>query len=311
MVRPDAIELLPKLVWHYDQPFADSSAIPTYLVAKLTREHVTVALTGDGSDELFAGYERFAAARLAEVYRRVPQFLQRALAHLLVGLPESTRYDGFVRRARRFVDYATLPLAESYLGWVGIFHDGFARDLLVDGADVDPLTHFKTYFDHADGQDQVGELLAVHAKTCLRGDLLVKTDRMTMANSLEARCPFLDQELIEFAGQLPSALKLKRLTTKYILKKALEGIVPREIIHRKKHGFSVPVGHWFRTTLKDYVRDTLLSSRAIRRNYFREETVRRLIEEHQGGRRDHAHRLWALLTFEIWHRVFIDEEINP
>jgi asparagine synthase (glutamine-hydrolysing) len=311
VVRPDAVDLLPKLVWHYDQPFADSSAIATYLVSKLTREHVTVALTGDGSDELFAGYERFAATRLAEAYRRTPQLMQAALGHLLRALPESTSYDGFVRRARRFVENAPLPLAQRYLGWVGIFHDGFLRELLADDTDVAPVSHFKTYFEQVQDVDPIGQLLSVNIKSYLPGDLLVKTDRMTMANSLEARCPFLDQELLEFAARIPSDLKLKRLTTKYILKRALEGYVPREIIQRKKHGFGVPVGHWFRTSLKDYVRRVLLSPQALRRGYFREEALRRLIEEHQNGKRDHSHRLWALLSFEMWHRVFLDQEIIP
>jgi asparagine synthase (glutamine-hydrolysing) len=306
IVRPDAIELLPKLVWHYDQPFADSSAIATYLVAKLTREHVTVALTGDGSDELFAGYERFVAARLAEVYRGTPQVLQAALTHLLRALPESTRYNGFVRRARRFVENAPLPLAQSYFGWVGIFRDGFLRELLAEDTDVDPVAHFQTCFDQVQDLDPISQLLYVNTKTYLPGDLLVKTDRMSMANSLEARSPFLDQELMEFAAHIPSRLKLRGMTTKYILKRALEGLVPEEIIRRKKHGFGVPVGRWFRTDLKDYVREVLLSPLALRRGYFNEAALRRLIDEHQNGRCDHGHRLWALLTLEVWHQVFID-----
>ena len=306
IVRPDAIDLLPKLVWHYDQPFADSSAIATYLVSKLTREHVTVALTGDGSDELFTGYERFAAAHLAEVYRGTPQVVQAALTHLLRALPESTRYNGFVRRARRFVENAPLPLAQCYLGWVGIFHNGFIRELLAEDTDVDPVAHFQTCFDQVQGLDAISQLLYVNTKTYLHGDLLVKTDRMSMANSLEARSPFLDQELVEFAARIPSCLKLRGFTTKYILKRALEGLVPHEIIRRKKHGFGVPVGRWFRTDLKNYVREVLLSPLAMRRGYFKEEALRRLINEHQSGKREHGHRLWALLTLEIWHQVFID-----
>ncbi|OGP66150.1 MAG: asparagine synthase (glutamine-hydrolyzing) [Deltaproteobacteria bacterium RBG_13_53_10] len=310
VVRPNAVDLLNKLVWHYDQPFADSSAIPTYLVSQLTREHVTVALTGDGGDELFAGYDRFAAARLAETYRRTPQFVQTALAHLFRALPESTSYNGFVRRARRFVENAPLPLAQRYLGWVGIFQNGFIRELLNDENDADPGGHFQGYFDRVQEVDPIGQLLYVNTKTYLPGDLLVKTDRMTMANSLEARCPFLDQELVEFAARIPTDLKLRGLTKKYILKEALKGIVPREIIHRKKHGFGVPVGRWFQNELKDYLREILLSSQALRRGYFKEETLRRLIDEHQSGRREHGHRLWALLTFEMWHRVFIDRNTN-
>jgi asparagine synthase (glutamine-hydrolysing) len=310
VVRPDAIDLLPKLVWHYDQPFADSSAIPTYLVSKLTREHVTVALTGDGGDELFAGYDRFAAARVAESYRRTPQWTQAALARLARAFPESTHYNGFVRRVRRFVENAPLPLAERYLGWVGIFHQDFVRELVAGEVRTDPVEHFQSYFDPVRNADPISQLLFVNAKTYLPGDLLVKTDRMTMANSLEARSPFLDQDLLEFAAGIPVDLKLKGITTKYILKRALEGIVPREILRRKKHGFGVPVGRWLRTGLKDYIRDLLLSPGALSRGYFRKESLERLIAEHLEGWRDHGHRLWALATFEIWHRVFIDPELD-
>jgi asparagine synthase (glutamine-hydrolysing) len=311
LVSPDAIDLLPKLVWHYDQPFADSSAIPSYLVAQMAREHVKVTLTGDGGDELFAGYERFAAAQLAENYSRTPHFLQNIAKRLLGSLPESTSYRNFVRRARRFVDSAALPLNERYLHWVGIFSSELISDLLVDRSDFNPVAHFQTYFDSGQETDLIGELLSVNMKTYLPGDLLVKTDRMTMANSLEARCPFLDQHLAEFAAGIPSKLKLKGMTTKYILKRALQGIVPDEIIHRKKHGFGVPVGRWFRTNLKRYLHETLLSPEALQRGYFHESPLRRLINEHQSGKRDHGHRLWALLTLEIWHRIFIDQEISP
>jgi asparagine synthase (glutamine-hydrolysing) len=311
VVRPDTIDLLPKLVWHHDQPFADSSAIPTYLVSKLTKEHVTVALTGDGGDELFAGYERFAAALLAEKYRLTPQFLQAGLTHLFRVLPESTRYDGFVRRVRRFVENAPLPLAERYLGWVGIFDTDFVGELVGESTSIEPQAHFQEYFQSVQDVDPIGQLLYVNTKTYLPGDLLVKTDRMSMANSLEARCPFLDQKLLEFAASIPSALKLRGLTTKYILKKALIGQIPLEIIHRKKHGFGVPIGRWFRTDLKDYVGEVLLSSRALRRGYFKEEILRKLVDDHQSGRRDHGHQLWSLLTFEIWHQVFIDQDVTP
>jgi asparagine synthase (glutamine-hydrolysing) len=311
VVKPDAIELLPKIVWHYDQPFADSSAVPTYLVAQLTREHVKVALTGDGGDELFAGYERFAAARMAENYRRTPHLLQNTVKQCLDIMPEATTYRSFVRRARRFVDSAALPLPERYLHWVGIFPPSLTNELLTAEGGADPVSHFQAYFDPACDSDLIGQLLSVNMKTYLTGDLLVKTDRMTMANSLEARCPFLDHQLLEYACGIPSDLKLNGMTTKYILKRAMRDIVPPEIIRRKKHGFGVPIGQWFRTSLKDYVRDLLLSPNAVRRGYFREEVLRGLLDEHQTGKRDHGHRLWALLTFEVWHRVFIDQELSP
>jgi asparagine synthase (glutamine-hydrolysing) len=311
LVTPDAIDLLPTLVWHYDQPFADSSAIPSFLVAQMSREHVKVALTGDGGDELFAGYERFAAARVAENYRRTPRLLQNSVKQLLGIMPEATTYRSFVRRARRFVDSAALPLPERYLNWVGIFSPSQINELLTDAIESDPVSHFQTYFDSSHDGDLIGQLLTVNMKSYLPGDLLVKTDRMTMANSLEARCPFLDHQLLEFSCTIPSKLKLKGMTTKYILKRALEGILPKEIIHRQKHGFGVPVGQWFRTSLKSYLHETLLSREALARGYFCEPTLRRLIGEHESGKRDHGHRLWALLSLEVWHRVFIDQEADP
>ena len=311
MVKPDAIELLPKLVWHYDQPFADSSALPTYYVAQLTREHVKVALTGDGGDELFAGYERFAAARIAEFYRHAPPLLRGAVSRLVHALPESTSYHGLVRRARRFFESAPLPLPERYLEWVGIFKPDFLHELLLDAIEIDPAGHFRGYFDPRQAADPIAQLLTVNMASYLPGDLLVKTDRMTMANSLEARCPFLDDQLIACASKIPSQLKLKGMTTKYVLKRALEGTLPWEIIWRKKHGFGVPVGRWFRTGLKDFLCDAILSPEALQRGYFRAEAVRGLVGEHMSGKRDHGHRLWALLTFEIWHRLFIDQEVSP
>jgi len=308
VVQPDAVDLLPALVRYYDEPFADSSAIPTYLVAQLTRRHVTVALTGDGGDELFAGYERFAAARLAERYRRLPGFLRRAAGLVVRRLPESTAYRGFARRARRFVDSANLPLAECYLNWVGLFDADMRRSLLSpwpDLAGADVLAEYQARFEQASALDPVGQLLYVNATTYLPGDLLVKTDRMTMAHGLEARCPFLDQELIGLAAGIPPALKLRGMTTKYILKQAAEKLLPREIVKRPKHGFGVPVGRWFRQELHDYVRDVLLSPRARQRDYFDPVAVERLIEQHQRGQRDWGHQLWTLLTFELWHQTYL------
>ncbi|MBC7250915.1 MAG: asparagine synthase (glutamine-hydrolyzing) [Anaerolineae bacterium] len=314
VVQPDAVDLLPALVRHYDEPFADSSAIPTYLVARLTRQHVTVALTGDGGDELFAGYERFAAARLSANYRRLPGFLRRVVGGVVRRLPESTAYRGFARRARRFVDATDMPLAGRYLSWVGLFSGDMCRELLSSWGDSpadEVLADYQARFERAAERGLVNQLLYVNATTYLPGDLLVKTDRMTMAHALEARCPFLDQELIELVAAIPPALKLRGMTTKYILKRAAEKLLPREIVHRPKHGFGVPVGRWFRQELSDYVRDVLLSPRARQRGYFDPVVVARLIEEHQRGRRDWGHQLWTLLTFEMWHRIYLDADADP
>lgn len=308
VVEPDAVELLPKLVWHHDQPFADSSAIPTYLVSQLTRQHVTVALSGDGGDELFAGYERFAAARLAERWAWMPGWVWDAAARLLHALPESTTYRGVVRRARRFFEAAGLPPLDRYLSWVGLFSAELREKVLASGTEMDVRASFHRYLDQVRDMDPISQLLYLNTKTYLADDLLVKADRMSMAHGLETRSPFLDHELVHWAARLPVDLKLQGTSTKYILKRALHGLVPDDIIDRPKHGFGVPVGCWFRAELSGYVRETLLGRRALDRGYFRPEGLRWLIEQHQTGRRDFGHQLWTLLTFEVWHRVFIDRE---
>jgi asparagine synthase (glutamine-hydrolysing) len=308
VVQAEAWDLIPKLVWHYDEPFADSSAIPTYLVSQLTRQHVTVALSGDGGDELFAGYERFAAARLAQRYCRLPGWIRRLVSSTLDFLPESTAYRDLVRRARRFARGAALPLLEGYLGWVSIFSDELRDQILLQTSELAPVPDYRQYWDDVEGDD-IARLLYLNIQTYLLDDLLVKADRTSMANSLEVRSPFLDSELVRFAATIPSELKLKGTTTKHILKQAFADLVPPEIVHRPKHGFGVPVGRWFRTSWRDYIQEILLSPRALQRGYFDEGGLRWLIDQHLSGQRDFGHALWTLLTLELWHQNFIDGEI--
>jgi len=306
IVQPDAVALLPFLVWQHDQPFADSSAIPTYLVSKHTREHVTVALTGDGGDELFAGYERFHAAQLAARYRRAPAVLRRGIGSVVRRLPEATSYRGPVRRARRFVEGAALPPAEAYFSWVRVHDDAQIHDLYAGPPGPDPTAHFTAQFDPDDARDFTAQLLDVNLRTYLPDDLLIKADRSSMAASLEARSPLLDHALVELAARIPSNLKLRGGVAKYILKQAAADLLPADIIHRPKHGFGVPVGRWFREGMREYAREILLDPLALGRGCLREDAVRRLLDEHASGRRDHGARLWLLLTFEWWHRLFID-----
>ena len=310
VVEPNAIELLPELVWHYDQPFADSSAIPTYLVAKHTRQYVTVALTGDGGDELFAGYDRFRAAHMAERYSRLPAPLHSLLRGTLGMLPESTAYRGFARSANRFVAAARLPLEERYLSWVRVVSDEWLAALLDDGRAQAVRMHYAAYFEGQRNGDLTARLLDVNMRTYLPDDLLIKIDRMSMAVSLEARAPFLDHNLVEFMAGVPSNLKLRGSTSKHILKQALRGILPDEIIERRKHGFGVPVGRWFRNELADFAQDVLLAPRALQRGYFAEEAVRGIFNAHLSGRRDLGPMLWSLLTFELWVQRFIDEGVG-
>lgn len=309
IVEPDAIDLLPFLVWHHDQPFADSSAIPTYLVSQHTRDHVTVALSGDGGDELFAGYERFYAANLAARYRRLPGPLQAAASALINRLPEATSYRGRVQRIRRFVEGASQPFEAAYFSWVRLFSDEQLGALLASDSAPSPTAHFTALFDPHDRRDLTARLLDVNLTTYLPDDLLIKADRASMAASLELRAPFLDHRLVELAARIPANLKLDGSQTKMILKAVASDVLPPEIIHRKKHGFGVPVGRWFRDDLAGYARDVLLDPSTLGRGYFQPAAVTRLLDEHISGERNHGQHIWLLLTFEWWHRLFIDATV--
>ncbi len=309
IVEPEVLNLVEELVWYHDQPFGDSSAVPTYLVSKLAREHVTVALTGDGGDELFAGYDRFRAARLARVYDRLPDTAQQAIGGVVDRLPESTTYRGIARRAGRFVRTAQLPLSERYLSWVRYTPAAWVTALLGGQGEQTVQEHYASLLaghEDAGGPAVVARLLDLNLRTYLPDDLLVKSDRCSMAASLEARSPFLDHHLLQFVAEIPVYLKLRRGTSKYILKRAFRGLLPDRIIDRKKHGFGVPVGAWFRGELADYARDTLLGKRAAGRGIFDVDAVRAMVEAHTSGQRDLGHALWTLLTFELWMRRYFD-----
>lgn len=312
IVRPDALEVLPTLVEHYGEPFADSSAIPTYYVARETRKHVTVALNGDGGDESFAGYERYAAMRLAERYHRIPAMLRESVVSQAVGLiPSSETSRSRVRDVKRFLGAASLPKVERYLRWVSVFDHNAKRDLYSEkfwqetqnqqAADL-----IGPWFAHANGSGIVDAALLTDLMTYLPNDLLVKVDIATMAVSLEARSPFLDHKVIEFAASLPEKYKLRGLTTKYLLKKVLQKLLPQENLDRRKMGFGVPIGHWFRGQLQPFLRETILSEKALKRGLFDPDSLKRLVELHVSSERDHSHQLWTLLMLELWFQRFID-----
>src|SRR5947209_7342232 len=312
IVRPDAMEVLPLLVEHYGEPYADSSAIPTYYVSRETRRHVTVALNGDGGDECFAGYERYAAMRLSETYRKLPGVLRERVIRQAVGLlPSSELRRGRVRSLKRFLRAASLPPVERYLRWVSVFDPVAKRELYTDEflgetSGQDAAAWLAPWFARVNGAGVVDAALLADTMTYLPNDLLVKVDIASMAVSLEARSPFLDHHVIEFAASLPEGLKLRRLTTKYLLKRALRGLLPRENLTRGKMGFGVPVGHWLRGPMQGFLRENLLSERSARRGLLRADAVRRLVELHTRGERDYAHQLWTLLMLELWFQRFID-----
>jgi len=312
IVRPDALEVLPTLVEHYGEPYADSSAVPTYYVAKETRKHVTVALNGDGGDESFAGYERYIAMGLTEKYRRVPSFLRESVIKETVNLiPSSPLKRSRVKSAKRLLDAVALPRVDRYARWVSVFNEQTKQPLYSDhfreqtqAADATGI--LAEWFKRANGIGVVDAMLLTDQMTYLPNDLLVKVDIATMAVSLEARSPFLDHHVIEFAASLPQNLKLRRLTSKYLLKKVLRKLLPSENLKRRKMGFGVPVGHWFRGKMQPFLREVLLSEKALRRGLFQPDAVRQLIELHVRGERDYSQQLWTLLMLELWFNRFID-----
>jgi asparagine synthase (glutamine-hydrolysing) len=312
IVRPDALEVLPTLVEHYGEPYADSSAIPTYYVARETRRHVTVALNGDGGDECFAGYERYAAMRLAERYHRLPSVLRSGVIDQAIKmLPTSETRRSRVRDAKRFIQAASLPKVDRYMRWISVFDTQAKGEMYSDSfrhqtALTNSAALLEPWFALANGAGVVDAALLADTMTYLPNDLLVKVDIATMAVSLEARSPFLDHKVIEFAASLPEKLKLRGLTTKYLLKRVLRQLLPAENLGRRKMGFGVPIGHWFRGKLEPFLRETILSDKALKRGYFKPEAVRRLVDLHVRGGRDHSHQLWTLLMLELWFQRFID-----
>jgi len=306
VVKPSALEVLPKLAWHFDEPFADSSAIPTYYVSKITREHVTVALSGDGGDENFAGYRRYARAvalheRLDRGAAALLRPLFRAAASALpVGVPGQA-YAGLlgagpIDRYRRLVAYQRRETLRRLL----------SDDLAALARSAASADTFARLAARSGAPDYVTALQYIDVYTYLPGDILTKVDLTSMAVSLESRVPLLDHKLMEFVATIPSSLKLRNGTGKYLLKRAMATSLPVEILTRRKMGFGVPLAAWFRSELRDMTRDVLLSPAARQRGLFRIKEVETLLKTHDAGRRDCSARLWALVCFELWMRQWAD-----
>jgi asparagine synthase (glutamine-hydrolysing) len=310
VVRPNALEILPRLVWHYNEPFADSSAIPTFLLSELTRRYVTVALNGDAGDENFAGYERYRANVLAGRFDEIPPVLRRPLDLVARMVPASGTSKSVMSRGKRFLEALGEGRERRYVRWMSHFQPLLKSELCraefqeVAGGDASDIL-LRSYAK-SDAPDFVDATLDVDVNNYLPDDLLVKVDIATMAHGLEGRSPLLDHPLMEFAASLPSGLKMNGAIKKYILKEAVKPLLPKEIIERPKMGFGVPLDHWFRHELKDLAYDVLLSGSLRQRGYFHEHVVRRLLDEHTRGVRSWHYQLWNLLMFESWHRMFID-----
>lgn len=293
--------LLDRLLWHHDQPYGDSSSLPTYLISSLTRQSVTVALVGDGGDELFAGYERFRAALLAE---RIPRIAAVPLGAALRRVPPGQGYHSVQTRLRRFGAGVAEPLLRRYLRWVAILQPALVTRLVPGDGASQVVAHAESLLKTVDRCHPLHQLLYLNMRTYLPGDLLVKMDRMSMANSLETRSPFLDTALVEFVASLPADYKIRGRRQKWLLREAFRERLPDGIVDRPKHGFGVPLDDWFRGTLRARVHEELLASDARIAGHLNTAEVRRLVEAHMSGRANYGHALWALLNLELWLRDF-------
>ena len=307
----DLVQTLRTLVYHYDEPFADAACFPTYFLSRFAREHVKVVLAGDGGDELFAGYRRYAIDRLAALVHRLPRHLTETwLPSIVQAVPR-------IRRLKRVVQ--TLPIrdpARRYGSWLVLFSRDMQSDLLRSGGkdgepDYDPLkiySHYYSRLNHGPADDHINRLLYMDVKTWLPDTYLEKVDKATMACGLEGRLPFLDHRLVELAFQIPSRLKIRGLSGKRILKQAIASLVPPAVLTKSKHGFAVPTDPWFRGPLKAFAFDVLLDGAARRRGYFNTAMVERLWQQHTNGQEVWDAHLWLLMNFELWHRIHLDGE---
>ena len=307
VVKPDVVGLLPKLLWHMDEPVADTAFVTTYLVSEFARRDVTVILSGVGGDELFGGYRRYLGSHYRARLDRVPGPLRRAAMALADRLP-ADRHSPILdamRLARGFLASADLPFDERYRSYMEVFHDDSAESLLRAPAarEFDALGEA---FRAATSGDEINRMLTVDAATQLPDDLLLLTDRMSMAVSLECRVPLLDHELVELAARIPERTKVRDGRLKHVMKEALSDLLPRDILDRKKRGFGAPMGAWLKRELAPVMKEVLSAEAIERRGLFRAAPIAELIAAHEANRVDGTDRLLALLNFEIWARIYLD-----
>jgi len=313
ILKAEMSDILPKLAWHYGEPYADSSALPSYYVAKETKKHVTVALNGDGGDENFAGYHRYVAMKIAHYWDYLPASLRSGISFAAEFLPEKTAPVDIFWRAKRFLRSGVFSeLAVRHLKMACFFNEDEKDCLFTDAIKKElgdhqhgAVAYLRQFFSRSEGQSFINRVLYTDFKSYLPECLMVKIDIATMANSLEGRSPLLDNELTDLVYPMQDSWKLKGITgTKWILRETFKSLLPPKIYKRGKQGFGIPLGPWFRGDLRRYWEERCLSQKALARGYFKKEALMRLWHEHQSGKRDHGFRLWALLMLELWHETY-------
>jgi len=305
-------DYMTKVVRHFDEPFGNPTAILEYIITKLMRQHVTVAISGDGGDELFGGYVRYAGAAMARRYRMLPQFITKGLVSRLSGfMNDATDGRHGFRRLREFAQSAWQSEEDMYIDWVGYFSEAEKQELYSPSfaaavGDRHSGDFLRQFFRRGTNLEPLSRLGYVDSASFLCGNCLEYADRMSMANSLEVRAPFTDYRLLEFALRLPDRMKVRRGTTKWIMRQAMRNILPKQILEKKKMGFNPPLPQWIKGELKPVIAQ-LLSPKAIEgRGIFRQEAVQKLLRDHQENRRDNALKIWALLMIEVWQRMYVD-----
>lgn len=315
IVQPKVLDVLPKIVWHFDEPFANVTAIPTWYLCQVARQHVTVTLAGAGGDEDFGGYPRYLATRILATYFALPPVLRDGLLKRLAqAIPQKADGYSILNRVQRFFLGADANPEATYRNWVSFWPPGFAVTLYTPhvrcelARQQNPTVMDTLLAEPGDG-DLLNRILYADIKTYLSDNLLTYSDRMASAHSLEMRVPFCDHRLVEFAATIPPDLKLKGFSLKYVLKKALEGLLPHEVLYRRKQGFSVPLGYWFQNELLPLAKVSLSPERVKRRGYFNPSMIQTMLGEHVAGKVDHSARLWVLIIFELWHTLYLDQNI--
>ncbi|MGH3624924.1 MAG: asparagine synthetase B family protein, partial [Sciscionella sp.] len=299
----EMMDVLPLIVWYLDDPVADPALVPLWFIAREARQHVKVVLSGEGADELFGGYTIYREPISLAPFEKMPGALRSAIGRMSARLPDGMRGKDLLRRG-------ALPLEQRYYGNARIFRDDQLRRVLrpfVDG--VGPMDLTADPYAESAGWDPVTRMQHVDLFTWLRGDILVKADKVTMANSLELRVPFLDPEVFRVAAQIPLGEKITKETTKHALRRALTDVVPAHVLNRRKLGFPVPIRLWLRDEMYDWARQIILESQT--EHLLDIDVVLSLLEEHRSGSLDHSRRLWALLVFMLWHAIFVEHRISP
>lgn len=293
---------LPKIIWHLDDPLADPACVPLYFVSREASKHVSIALSGEGSDELFGGYNIYREPQSLEIFQKFPGSVKQILKAIARIIPEGVKGKSFIERG-------VTPLEERYIGNAKMFEEEEKQKLLKVYNDSIHYTDItKTLYEETVNYDPVNRMQYIDLHTWMRGDILLKADRMTMAHSIEVRSPFLDKKVFDVASQIPTSLKTAEGTTKYILRKAAEGIVPDHVLHRKKLGFPVPIRHWLKDEMYDWAKDIIYKSGT---NYLiNKQYVSQLLEDHAQGKRDYSRKIWTVLIFMIWHAVFVEEQYD-